>query len=157
VRRWVAAVAVVGLLLTLGCSGTPQSTGPPMTQDQARVLASQVASSVVANDPPTLYGLMEPEYRASTSFKDARPLIVRIVNWGGRPTRAVFKQEESGTRATQSGTSPVFTYWYLLQTSGGSKGPWYLKVDVVSSRGNAALGQFSVVNFPVNGPPDSFK
>ena len=126
--------------------------GPPL----ARNLADQVAEAVVANKSAALYDLMEAGYRVSTPLAKSKPMLERIISYGGTPLSAVFKQEESGTRASSSGTAPVLTYWYRLETSGGKAGPYFLKVDVVRDGSVFALGQFSVVNFPVNGPPSNF-
>lgn len=135
----------------------PDGAAPVASQARAREVADEVASAVVARDEAALYGLMESAFRASTTLGEAKGTISRIISYGGQPVRATFKDEESGTQASTAGARPLLTYWYLLETSGGSAGPYYLKVDVVSDDGVAAVAQFSVVNFPVNGPPENLK
>jgi hypothetical protein len=127
--------------------------GPP----QARGLADQVAEAVVANRPAVLFELMESAFRASTTAAESKASVERIILYGGKPLKAVFKQEASGVGAYAGKTGPVLTYWYRLDTSGGTAGPYFLKVDVVRDGSVYAVGQFSVVNFPVNGPPSNLQ
>jgi hypothetical protein len=145
-----SAEAKVRALVDAAVSAAPD-------ERKARAVADQVADAVVAQDPELLHSLMVSEYRTASDAKATAASLDAMLKYSGTASKATYKNVESGTVGTLSGVRGTSQFWYLLDTSKGEGGPYYLKIDVVDDGGRLAVSTFAIVSFYLNGPPDYLK